>query len=1279
MEKTLWMRFWEYNKLDPRVADSNKRKYIYQGSNSQVLLSKTHLTQFWKSTTSIQRLQIIGNLGSIINDALRENSYAADQSNPKEPQMSIPLPHHRNNHPFHFPASLPSAPTLSPSDSSTIAPSSPSTAFGNGKCTKSRKGSDATKYYLFPDHDIRLLSALVDFTMEKKAIEFIFSETNEIDDQTFIEILYFSPLKTAGCFSLLIFFLAQIFFYFFLNSFFLKRIFLLNNNYLGTPINFVLRKLGFIIQRAFSEKMAMDLILGEESDKQQRSHPRKSKKKSKANKKKILKSKLTHQPANKQSNSRLSAQSKPTLPANSAHRSLPSIPSTNSKKSNPALTKTEPLSRNKEGTPQKPSINQKSQKKDSNDRNVAAPAVPALPAPIPILPALNNSPAAPASAPSPAMSGTAPSISPTIPVVATSTSLDSVKRHPVTEEGRKTEVIKMNEDGAKEGNDVKKQVNKQNKQEHVNKKNKEVLQICKIETTNIEIKKEREKSNQAITIPRIDLNLDRLNQQKTEEARQDGSQLSKSAPNSKINFHKKEEAAKKEEIVANTCTFSGASNNWLEVPKKKKKKKGNKKGSEDNSPCDKSSFAVGKCAGNGGNTGASSSGDHSRSAPSTPNISPRLAIRNQKTRRSSTSEETTAKNTQITFIATPSSSQTHQNPNQLNLNARNRSLSSPNLIKEQNAVQKQQQTQKPVNTARNNIKKQTSAPSASSWGISAATGSRNKSPCINQRSNNQTNHQGRSTCPKPAGTVGIEENEERSRSASCSPQRQVQNSPERRTRSSSVGRETSNRPKSPPLSKKNEENLANFNYTRSNRTSGSVNSAPTSPSNNRVSGTSQPHSPQKLNQNTTIRHIRTNNQRKIQSNNFECGKARNSTGNQAAQPQNPYFYPPVNYLNLQAPMMIKRPAKITMPSPNSVIGWSCTNSPAVGNGGGAVNIIPPTNAVGMSPILESPIENKEKEHEKKEGAAGSFILERENEINKKILQTKKANLYELFQEIEINHKRRIEEKLHIEISEYLLELKEVVEKIHTKFVDKIIQRIRCCVGRLWPSAEINIYGSFATGLCIPESDVDLVISLPDPAGTPSPLHLLSAELKGQSWVKKIQPIYTAKVPVIKLIVDDIPVDITFDFPFILNQPNLSQFIAHTDLFHLGIFHHRQQTSTYHPYYQSISHTGVQTCEFVIQLKSQYPTLEPLVLILKQYLLCVMLNSSYTGGLASYSLVLMVACYLKFYGKNVSNLGSSLLGFFELYGKLFDYDNIGISLSDNEFFFFPFLFLSFIFF
>ena len=101
----------------------------------------------------------------------------------------------------------------------------------------------------------------------------------------------------------------------------------------------------------------------------------------------------------------------------------------------------------------------------------------------------------------------------------------------------------------------------------------------------------------------------------------------------------------------------------------------------------------------------------------------------------------------------------------------------------------------------------------------------------------------------------------------------------------------------------------------------------------------------------------------------------------------------------------------------------------------------------------------------------------------------------------------------------------------------------------------------------------------------------------------------------------------------------------------------------------VRHTGTRTVDVVLRLKEEFPALETLVIILKQFLHEHDLKETFTGGLGSYCLVLMVASFLQIYlalcpssPSSPSNYGLLLLGFLELYGVKFDFGSTGISLK-----------------
>jgi hypothetical protein len=197
-----------------------------------------------------------------------------------------------------------------------------------------------------------------------------------------------------------------------------------------------------------------------------------------------------------------------------------------------------------------------------------------------------------------------------------------------------------------------------------------------------------------------------------------------------------------------------------------------------------------------------------------------------------------------------------------------------------------------------------------------------------------------------------------------------------------------------------------------------------------------------------------------------------------------------------------------------------------------------------------------------------------------------------------------------------------------------IERMTRLVNTLWPRAQVKLYGSQVSGLCLPSSDLDFVIRLPEVhkkaiAVAPGALEgrnainetcqkLLARKLKGESWIdpRSMKLIDRTVVPVIKVSTKDtkaktIQLDITFD--------------AH-------------------------GHHGMDAIQIVAQIVEELPMIRPLVLVLKQFLLERGLLTAYTGGLSSYCLFLMVARYLQEQASAYGDGGSLLLGFLDFYGN-----------------------------
>ncbi|XP_067639501.1 non-canonical poly(A) RNA polymerase protein Trf4-1-like isoform X2 [Eurosta solidaginis] len=194
--------------------------------------------------------------------------------------------------------------------------------------------------------------------------------------------------------------------------------------------------------------------------------------------------------------------------------------------------------------------------------------------------------------------------------------------------------------------------------------------------------------------------------------------------------------------------------------------------------------------------------------------------------------------------------------------------------------------------------------------------------------------------------------------------------------------------------------------------------------------------------------------------------------------------------------------------------------------------------------------------------------------------------------------------------------------------NEVVQRIEAVVHSIWPKAIVEIFGSFRTGLFLPTSDIDLVVlGLWEKA----PLRTLETELiaRGIAEPHSVRVLDKASVPIIKLTdrESQVKVDISFNMQ-----------------------------------------SGVQSAELIKKFKQDYPVLAKLVLVLKQFLLQRDLNEVFTGGISSYSLILMCISFLQLHPHQIdhdkANLGVLLLEFFELYGRKFNYMKIGISIKNG---------------
>ncbi|KAK0132975.1 Non-canonical poly(A) RNA polymerase PAPD5 [Merluccius polli] len=194
---------------------------------------------------------------------------------------------------------------------------------------------------------------------------------------------------------------------------------------------------------------------------------------------------------------------------------------------------------------------------------------------------------------------------------------------------------------------------------------------------------------------------------------------------------------------------------------------------------------------------------------------------------------------------------------------------------------------------------------------------------------------------------------------------------------------------------------------------------------------------------------------------------------------------------------------------------------------------------------------------------------------------------------------------------------------------EVVDRIKEVIHDLWPSAEVQVFGSFSTGLYLPTSDIDLVVF---GKWETLPLWTLEDALRKRNVADEnsIKVLDKATVPIIKLTdsFTEVKVDISFNV-----------------------------------------RSGVKAAQLIKEFKEKYPVLPYLVLVLKQFLLQRDLNEVFTGGIGSYSLFLMAVSFLQLhYREDVrspnTNIGVLLIEFFELYGRHFNYLKTGIRIKDG---------------
>jgi len=184
------------------------------------------------------------------------------------------------------------------------------------------------------------------------------------------------------------------------------------------------------------------------------------------------------------------------------------------------------------------------------------------------------------------------------------------------------------------------------------------------------------------------------------------------------------------------------------------------------------------------------------------------------------------------------------------------------------------------------------------------------------------------------------------------------------------------------------------------------------------------------------------------------------------------------------------------------------------------------------------------------------------------------------------------------------------------------------IKELWPTSEVGVFGSTATKLFLPDSDIDIVVlvEISDKRFN-TILHKLGNYLLSKGIVDYIEVITTARVPIIKLRekTTQIKADICF------NRIN-----------------------------------GLKAAEMINSFQTVFPEFRYLVYIIKAFLRARNLHESFKGGLSSFLLQLMIVHFLQDVYKERESLplAELLIKFFDTYGNQMNYEDLGISIRNG---------------
>ncbi|EAZ63829.2 topoisomerase I-related protein [Scheffersomyces stipitis CBS 6054] len=250
----------------------------------------------------------------------------------------------------------------------------------------------------------------------------------------------------------------------------------------------------------------------------------------------------------------------------------------------------------------------------------------------------------------------------------------------------------------------------------------------------------------------------------------------------------------------------------------------------------------------------------------------------------------------------------------------------------------------------------------------------------------------------------------------------------------------------------------------------------------------------------------------------------------------------------------------------------------------------------------------------------------------KVTAKKASSSFPWLKDHDHSEQKEMADWLTMEMKDFVNYISPSSEEIRTR--NRLINKLKSSISSYWPETETHVFGSSATDLYLPGSDIDIVIvSRTGDYENRSRLYQLSSYLRHKGLAKNMEVIAKAKVPIIKFVDPESNVNIDVSFE---------------------------------------RRNGIEAAKKIRRWMTTTPGLRELVLIIKQFLSSRRLNNVHSGGLGGYATIILCYHFLMMHPRvstnsiNITdNLGALLIEFFELYGRNFSYDNLIISLDPRS--------------